>query len=254
MYLSLKQQLKEFFEMHHTDVLYPNTREKRERWALEDIFDGSVYKMTVKDSASNHTISINFSIDSTPLFKSSHTSITPILCTINELHPNQRKKNVMLVSVFSGSKKPPMNEYLKPFVAEMTQLGEDGFDYVFNGIRYHKVCKALVGITDSVERPELRGTTTFRGTYGCGLCKHPGIETPKGKGSVRVYPVDNTGNAFGEGLRTHDETLQHAENKEKGVKRRSTLCEIPEFDIIKKLPADWMHNSGLRVFRQFGRI
>lgn len=254
MYLSLSQQLKAFYEIFHTDQLYSNTRKKQNQWAVEDIFDGTAYETSFGNQRCNNIISINFSIDGTPLFKSSQTSVTPILCTINELHPNERKRNIMLVSVFLGNHKPEMNEYVKPFVAEMKILSDQGFHYTYNGRIYHKKCKVMAGITDSVERPELRCTTTFRGVYGCGLYKHPGIEKPKGKGSVRVYPLSKDGEAFGEGLRTHNETLHHAETGKKGVRRRSNFCDIPGFNIIEYLPADWMHNVALGVVRQFTNI
>lgn len=254
MYLSLTQQLRGFFEKFHTDELYTNTRKKINKWTVEDLFDGTEYKNHVQDGTSNDIINVNFSIDGTLLFKSSQTSVTPILCTINELPPNQRKRNIMLVRVFMGSKKPDMNEYIKPFVAEMKKLSEESFEYVFNGKKYSKKVRTYLGITDSVERPELRCTTTFRGVYRCGLCKHPGVETPKGKGSVRVYPISHTREAFKEGIRTHEETLQHAEREEKGVKRISNLCMIPFFNIILGLPGDYMHSVMLGVVRQFCNI
>lgn len=160
----------------------------------------------------------------------------------------------MLVSVYLGSKKPIMNEYLKPFVRESASLFNDGFEYVYGGSTFHKKCRILLGVCDSVERPELRGSKTFRGIYGCGLCKHEGEEIAKGKGYVRIYPIDDNGNAHGEGLRSHLETLTHPDLREKGIKHRSALCDIPGFDIIRCLDVDWMHCVPLGVVRQFLKL
>lgn len=254
MHLPLTEQLKHFFERNHTDILYSNSRTKQQACNIENIFDTKLYKEMVPDHGSNNTISVNFSVDGTPLFKASHTSITPILCSINELYPKQQRQQTMLVSIYLGSKKPDMNEYLKPFVAEAQLLSTQGFSYTYNGTKYVKKCKILVGVADSVERPELRCTTSFRGVYGCGLCLHPGIEVRKGKGGARVYPIDEEDNAWGEGLRDHEVTLHHAEMQIKGVKRRSTLYDIPGFDIIKCLCVDWMHCVALGVCRQLAKL
>lgn len=91
MYLSLTKQLQHFFEQHHTDELYCNSRKKKHVHAIEDIFDGFMYKNRFPDGNLNNTISMNFSVDGTPLFKSSSMSMTPILCTINKQHPKSRK-------------------------------------------------------------------------------------------------------------------------------------------------------------------
>lgn len=160
----------------------------------------------------------------------------------------------MLVSLYLGSKTTDMNKYLKPFVAEAKSVVSEGFTYSHNGTEYSKKCKILVGVVDSVERPELRCTTSYRGVGGCGLCLHPGIEVAKGRGSVRVYPIDCDNNAWGEGLRNHDVTITHAKMQKKGVKRRSTLCDIFHFDIIKCLCVDWMHCIALGVCRQFCKL
>lgn len=115
----------------------------------------------------------------------------------------------------------------------------------------------MKGICDSVARPLVRCSTQFNGEFGCGLCLNPGKSVEKGKGYARVYPMIN-GNPFGEGLRTHEETLLHAEQKtkakRKGIQKVSVLCEIPNYDIINNLDVDWMHCVGLGVVRQFSNL
>lgn len=108
----------------------------------------------------------------------------------------------------------------------------------------------LIGICDSVARPQIRCSTQFNGEYGCGLCLNPGKEVKKGNGHTRVYLLEGT-NSFGEGLRNHKQTLKDIEKKEKGMKNKSFLCDLPNYDIINNLDADWMHCVALGVCRQF---
>ncbi|CAG5093293.1 Protein of unknown function [Cotesia congregata] len=216
--------------------MYAKNRTKQCSYAIKDIFDGHLYRKNNFDDLPDDIITLNFSVDGTPLFKASQTSITPVLCTVNEINPKIRKNHIILTSTDI----PDMDEYLKPFK--------------YNNVEYHKKCQILIGICDSVERPKLRGSKSFRGEYGCGFCKHKGEEIAKGRGYVRIFPIDDDGNAHGEGLRSHTETLIHANNVEKGIKHRSVLCDIPKFDIIKNLTPDWMHCVALGVCRQFLKL
>ena len=50
----------------------------------------------------------------------------------------------------------------------------------------------------------------FNREYGCNLCVHNGVQVPKGRGIVRIYPVDEDDNLHGEGLRNHVNTEMHA--------------------------------------------
>ena len=195
-------------------------------------------------------ISVNFSVDGVPVFDSSNYSICPILCKINELQSTKRRQNVLLCGLWFGQGKPKMNEYLKAFVAESKRLAMEGFSYNFKGSTYKKKCRLLMCISDSVARPLLINSRQFNGEYGCGLCLHPGESIPKGRGFTRVYPLDANGEPFGEGLRTHEETIYHGTIAEKGIKGPSILCEIPTFNIIESLDADWIHCVALGVCRQ----
>lgn len=250
LHLSLKKQLKDFFELFGHQCLYSETRKKTNYYAIEDIYDGDCY---IKGNAAN-MLSLNFSVDGTPIFDSSASSIHPVLCTINELAPTERKNHIMLTCLWFGSKKIKMNDYLTPFVEKAKELYYKGFHYFYNGKKYHKRVRILAGNCDSIEKPLLQCSMQFNGAYGCGLCLNPGESIPKGNGHVRVYLVDNDNNAFGMGLRTHAGTLHDALNKTNGIKDRSKLCNIPEFDIINNLHVEWMHCVALGVCRQFVKM
>ena len=95
-------------------------RKKENKYALEDIFDGLKYKKFVDKNA----LTINMNIDGVPHFESSNYNAVPILCTINETHPMQRRKHVMLTALWCGKHKPPMKAYLRPFIEEARVLNE----------------------------------------------------------------------------------------------------------------------------------
>lgn len=253
LYLPLKDQLQAIFSETDAHECCSKKPEKNCKYAIEDIYDGKMYKERLGNN--QNTITINFSIDGTPIFKSSKKSIYPVLCTINELKPSERRDRIILVRVWYGEEKPKdMNAYLKPFVTEAKKLYHEGFTYEYNGHRHTKRVIVLMGVCDAVARPVVRCSTQFNGKYGCGLCLHPGKRVKKNKGYTRIYNLV-AGNAFGDGLRTHEETLEHAIKKDKedrkGIKRKSILCRLPCFNIINSLDVDWMHCVGLGVVRQF---
>ncbi|CAG5100612.1 Protein of unknown function [Cotesia congregata] len=255
LHLPLADQLREIFEKTDAHQLYRINREKTNKYAIEHICDGKMYKKYILNET---TISINFSVDGAPIFDSSNTSVYPVLCTINELNPHDRRKYVLLSSVWFGVRKPKnMISYLKPFMEEAKTLLKDGFSYTYQGQSFTKTVVTLMGICDSVARSLVRCSTQFNGEFGCGLCLHPGKSVEKGRGHARIYPLVD-GNPFGDGRRTHEDTLLHAKASEKkdkkGIKGVSVLCDIPNYDIIKNLDTDWMHCVGLGVCHQFAGL
>lgn len=120
LYLPLTGQLREVFEMTDAHNLYSKNRLKQCKYAVEDIYDGKAYQKLMVD---DDLISINFNVDGAPVFESSNTSAYPVLCTINELSPWDRRNHIMMSSVWFGTGKPKnMNAYLTPFVTEAKEL------------------------------------------------------------------------------------------------------------------------------------
>lgn len=156
----------------------------------------------------------------------------------------------MLVGVWCSNHKPPINEYLKPFIQETQILYEKGFNYKFRGKIYNEKCKVLIGIFDSIARASVQLTTQFNGYYGYGLCLHPGKQVKKGKGTVRVYPLNSRGYPYGKGLRSHAHFLEYVDTLMFGIRGRSILIDLPGFDIVKGIPPDWMHAVLLGICRQ----
>lgn len=248
LYIPLAQQLKDFFETSDIAALYSKSRHKKHNYAIEDIFDGKLYNQGMK----NDMISLNCSVDGVPVFSSYNFSMQPVTCTINELAPNKRRKHILLVSLWCGSKEMKMSEYLKPLIEESKLLFGEGFTYTKNDIIYVRKVKILMFICDSVARPKVFNGHQFNGSYGCNLCLHSGKRVKKGNGSVNVYPLDADGNAYGAGRRTHQQTLHdHAKAQQYGMKGIPVISEIPDFDVVEGLPPDYMHAVLLGVCRQF---
>ncbi|CAI8020857.1 hypothetical protein GBAR_LOCUS12434 [Geodia barretti] len=89
----------------------------------------------------------------------------------------------------------------------------------------------------------------FNGKFGCPTCKHEGKQVSIGRGSTRAYgyqPVT---------LRSHSQHTKYAMEAEAtsqvvyGVKGKSILHNLPEFDIINNNPVDYMHCVLLGVVR-----
>lgn len=76
------------------------------------------------------TLHFNVNIDGLPLYKSSKAQFWPILLSLREDPENKP----FAVAIFHGKTKPPLNEFIMPFVTEFSDLEENGLH--FNGKTY----------------------------------------------------------------------------------------------------------------------
>ncbi|KAI7789722.1 hypothetical protein IRJ41_011699 [Triplophysa rosa] len=226
------------------------------RGGITDVYDGKLYKYL--KSVDDSFLSLSFNCDGVPVFKSSKFSIWPLLCSVNEVPPEERDKNVLLCALWFGSSKPLMTTFLKPFVEECKSLRQTGLqwqDPVDHSIKTVKVY-ALCAICDAVARPLLQNFKQFNGEYGCGHCLHPGVQVRKGKGTVRVYPCLKEM----PDLRDHDTTVQigeiakNNENTILGIKGPSPIVDLPNFVLINGMVPDYMHCVLLGVCRQIASL
>lgn len=242
LYLSLEEQLRTLLEkcLKKEELIDPRTRKKICATNFEDLMDGVFYKKIIEAGY----LTLNFFIDGLQIATTCKTAAWPVLVSVNEIPLHLRRKYLMMASVWLSKKKPKCNEYLKPFVKECLKLQTEGVQFKRNGQLCIQKFKVGVCISDSIARPLLRNCSQFNGTYGCGLCYHPGIRLPFGRGHVRSYSTKDRTYP----LRTHEETMEYARRararnvkKVKGVKGFSILSDIPNFDIITQLDADSFH-------------
>ena len=106
---------------------------------------------------------ININIDGIPLFKSSTTSLWPILASISD----NQKSDVFPVALFGGTSKPnSVNDYLSEFVAEMKILENTGF--VFEGKIFNIFLNAV--ICDAPARAFVKCIKTHNSYNCCEMC------------------------------------------------------------------------------------
>ncbi|XP_044019218.1 uncharacterized protein LOC122859593 isoform X2 [Aphidius gifuensis] len=80
------------------------------------------------------------------------------------------------------------------------------------------------------------------------------MRAKKGRGTIHIHPLNSRGYPHGKGLRSHDHLFQHVDSMMFGVKGRSALLDVPEFNMINGMPPDWMHAVLLGICRQFSKI
>lgn len=139
---------------------------------IGDVTSGQCYKQLMKElgQEADSTLTLQLNVDGAQMFQSSKWNFWPFMGIINEAAYKVRRSNVILVGLWHGDRKPPMNAFVKPCVKALRNLEETGLD--FNGTTI-KIRPTII-TTDMVARPVLRNTTQFNGKHGCDFCLHPG--------------------------------------------------------------------------------
>jgi hypothetical protein len=259
-YLPLEKQIRDLFTKcgDTLNLAYRFTRKKISSSAIEDIFDGELYKSMVGGllMSDPNALSVSFNCDGVPIFKSSNFGIWPLQGILNELPPKQRKENIFLIGLWFGTGKPVMTTFLKPFTEELAKLSNVGMRWVRGGVTVCSRVFACICSCDSVARCVLQNILQFNGLYGCSWCENPGESIEKGRGHCRVYPEE----AQQPDLRTHEQLKKNGRlafrKKEpvKGVKGPTKLSDLPNFDIVRGFVVDNLHCIDLGVTRQLGHL
>ncbi|EDO64205.2 AGAP002950-PA [Anopheles gambiae str. PEST] len=117
---------------------------------------------------SDTTLLLNVSIDGLPIFKSNNLQFWPILINIH----NMPEIPVMIVSIYSGTKKPSIEYFLKQFIEEINLLTSNGVQ--INDVRVDVVVRAI--IADSPARAFIKGVANFNSFDGCLKCTTKGVK------------------------------------------------------------------------------
>jgi len=220
---------------------------------IADISDGDEYRRK-NTLPFPHCVSLSCNIDGVPVFKSFNTSMWPVFYVVNNLPFAVRRENLILHGLWCGPGKPNMDCFLEPVVNELVNLHDKKLVWTTKaGTEMETAVHFDLVICDSVAWPALQKMKQFNGKFGCSFCMHEGVLVSKGQGTVRTYP---SGDCLPE-LRTHEQTIEFASRAEStdiavhGVKGLSTLCLLPDFDIIKGFNPECMHSVMLGIARQF---
>lgn len=166
----------------------------------------------------------------------------PLFLTINNLPPKLRfdKNNLILGALWFNRGKPDMALFHKNFIQQAQEL-RDGIQIQTEN---YKIL-ILQNCLDSVARCEVLCSKQFNGKYGCTICLHPG----KVVNNQARYPYQKAEIRDDKTTRKIMWQMHDSESMEPifGIKGLSVLTGIPDFDIIRGLPPDYMHlvNLGL---------
>ncbi len=249
MYTPLRDEIKNLFENHN---LNEKLSQKNNSDCIQDISDGTLYKR-IPMLTDQGNISLTWNTDGVPVFNSSSYSMWPIQCTINEVHPSERKNFVLVPALWFGQTKPKMESFLKPFIEECRSLESEGVVWHNTVTKTYECSKvaAILCTVDSVARAPVQNLNQFNGAHGCNFCTHSGERVEKGDGFTRVYPLSVPIPS----LRTHKGMIHDAElasvnNPVNGVKGPSLLTTLQCFDMAESFVPDYLHSVLLGVVRQ----
>ncbi|XP_031625627.1 uncharacterized protein LOC116342258 [Contarinia nasturtii] len=187
------------------------------------------------------TLRIDFNFDGMPLFKSSKVQFWPILASIREFP----KVLPMIVGIWCGEGKPPLNEYIRPLISELEDLLENGT--MING--NHIKCHFGLCICDTPARSFIKGVVNFNHEYGCQKCMAGG-----------EYYLQSHRMSFPkcDGIRRTDEMfrnrIQPQHHKDKSLMEKLNIDMVSQFPtsdplhllelgVMKKLLVCWVYGA-----------
>lgn len=248
-HLPIENQLRVVLEKVTVECELSNAMPVTEQNVIKDITDGLLYRRLVsKPTTADNTITLTLNTDGVPIFKSSSFSIWPLLCTVNEINPVERKQNALLLGLWFGKCKPSFFSFMKPFIDDIARLELSGLVWTKQGKQITSLVKVAICTCDSVARAAIQNVKQFNSEYGCSWCYQQSVRVRKGLGFVQAYPYNcsiktrNNHTARNEALQAHTEQIEMY-----GVKGPSPLMCFHDFDIIDGFVVDAMHCIDLGV-------
>lgn len=174
-------------------------------------------------------LELNFNIDGIPLFKSSRSSLWPVLCGIMNVTPVK----VFPIALSYGKTKPSDLDFLHDTVQDLNNLMKYGLK---DGDKVLSVSVRCF-VCDAPARSLVKCTKLYSGYYGCDKCCQSGVWIGR-----MTFPDTD-----GIELRT-DESFRRQSNREHHH-GTSPLCDL-DVDMIKAFPHDYMHLACLGVMKK----
>ena len=175
------------------------------------------------------TLHLNVNIDGLPLHKSTNAQFWPILVTLNE----DPESNPFITSIFHGKTKPPLNDFIIPFINEFNDLEKNGIN--FKGKIYGVKIRSF--ICDAPAKAFVKGIKGHTGYYGCDKCSQVGVYVNQ----VLTFPEIDAPERTNVSFRSKLNPEHHR-------------CETPlldlNIDLVKAFPHDYMHLVCLGVTRR----
>lgn len=237
-YLPIEPQMKMHLINHFKDICDYLDRSRNNE--LTDIDDGEVIKAICEQHQQKKVLPLTLNIDGGVIAEKTTRSLWPVQLYQNYLPPIKRfaPENILVVGLYYGECKPDPFELLFPLLFDLSRLYNDGIQMVVNG-KVHDFLPMLTHCCcDSPARATVQNFKYATGTDACPICLHPG-DRNKENGRIRIRYGKQKEESK---LRNHIETVAHAKKTIHGVKGMSCLMTLPEFDIIRSVPIDYMHN------------
>lgn len=111
---------------------------------------------------SSGTISLNLNVDGLPLYHSSRTQFWPILCYLEE----DSLKMPFIISLYCGSSKPPIEDFLSYFISDLQILLRDGIN--FENKTFRVSIRAIC--CDAPAQAFVKCIKGHNAYYGCDRC------------------------------------------------------------------------------------
>lgn len=226
-----------------------------------DIPSGNMYKAL---GLGDNDFTCLLNTDGVPAFKSSNTSLWPVLASVNEMDYNYRRNNVLLLGIWIGKTKPEFDTFLKPIVDMCNSLSTSPIFWKSGEIQINSKVYFPILTADSVARCQIQGINQFNGMYGCPWCLIKGKTYWSTERKHKwVYPGDNevqpprTQVNFITDLRKLNQILTSGSSSVKhihGVKSASRLLLLKKFNIVNGFVFDIMHTAFLGVTRTFTHL
>jgi len=174
------------------------------------------------------TLELQVNIDGLPLFKSSSTSLWPILCLVK-----QSQSAPFVVGLYCGKSKPAsLHMYFASFVREVLYLIQHGID--FAGTHYDVALHSFV--CDAPARAMVKNVKGHSGFHGCEKCHDEGEWHNK----MTFLSTDSA-------LQTDEEFAAMSDTDHH--LGQSALADLP-IGMVSQFPLDYMHLVCLGVMRK----
>lgn len=178
-------------------------------------------------------INLSMNTDGAPMFKSSNSSLWPILAAIDNTLAKSRKQNIIMFGIWVGMKKsskPDFNVFLASILQQLKTFYSETIPWNDREGNLHRSkLKVNVVLCDSIARPLVQNMSQFNAEYGCSYCFH------KQKGHYFTHSNINQLKMRNHREYNADVTRSGESNQpsSRGVKGSSPFSVLHYFDIIK---------------------